>query len=66
MLNRPIKEELVIVQLEEHEEEEADFHPNYHHQKLDLKTCEGSWKKKKKKAQSSNQARRPNMAHPPS
>ena len=44
MLNGPIKEILVLVQLEEHEKVEVDFHPHYHHQKLELKTCQGSWK----------------------
>ena len=67
MLNGPIEEVLVLVQLEEHEQVEVDFHPHYHHQKLELETYQGSWKKKKKKkAQSSNQDRRPKMAHPPS
>ena len=66
MFNEPIEEALVLVQLEEHEHVEVDFYPPCHHQKLELETCQGSWKKKKKKAQSPNQARRPKMAHPPS
>ena len=44
MLNGTIEEELVPVQLEEHEQAEVDFHPHFHHQKLDLEICQGSWK----------------------
>ena len=65
MLNGPIEKEMVLVQLEEHEKVEGDFHPQFHHKKLELETCQGSWKKKNK-AQSLNQARKPKMAHPPS
>ena len=42
MLNGPIKEVLVLVQLEEREQAEVDFHPYYHHQKLELETYQGS------------------------
>ena len=42
----------MMVQWEEHEQTEVDFHPHYHHQKLELESCQGSWKKRKKKAQS--------------
>ena len=40
MLNGPIKEALVLVQLEEHEQAEVDFHPHSHHQKVELETCQ--------------------------
>ena len=40
MLNGPIEEVLVLVQLEEHEKEEVGFHPHSHHQKLELETCQ--------------------------
>ena len=65
MLNGPIEEALVLVQLEEHEQVEVDFHPHCHHKKLELENCQGSWKKKKK-AKLPNQAPRPKMAHLPS
>ena len=41
MLNGPIEEALVLVQLEEHEQAEVDFHPHCHHWKLELETCQG-------------------------
>ena len=60
MLDGPIKEALGLVQLEEHEQEEVEFYPHYHHQKPEVETYQGSWKNKKK-AQLPNQARRPKM-----
>ena len=58
MLNEPIEEALVLVQVEEHKQVEVDFRPHCHHQKLKLETCQGSWKKRNNMAQSLNQARR--------
>ena len=42
MLNGPIEEELVLVQLEEHEQVEVDFNPHRHNQKLELETYQGN------------------------
>ena len=53
----------MLVQLDEHEQEEVDFHPNFHHQKLELETYQGSWKDKK--AQSLNVTKKtPNLEDP--
>ena len=43
MLNRPIEEALRLVQLEEHEQVEVDFHPQCHNQKLELEGEEGTF-----------------------
>ena len=34
MLNGPIEKALLLVQLEEHEKVDVDFHPRCHHQKI--------------------------------
>ena len=44
MLYGPMEEMVVLVQLEENEQEEVDFHPRCHYHKLELEICQGSWK----------------------